>query len=220
MRVISCGEPLDTGLRTYLEEVFHVPVINFYGASESLAMGVEASKEEGMILFDDMNIIESINGRMYLTCLYNYAMPLIRYEITDRIDIVEASETDRCPFSRVTGLIGRNEDILWFTDNEGNREFLHPLAVEGLCIENLKDYQFRQVGEQEFELLAETKEDSDLTKIFNELHKELSRILSQKGLEFVNYQIRFVNAIAPNPKTGKKPLILANYSKTEELHEK
>ncbi len=217
VRVISCGEPLDLGLRNYLEDVFQVPLINFYGASESLAIGVEASKEEGMVLFDDMNIIESIDGKMYLTCLYNYAMPLIRYEITDSIDIEQAKETDSCPFSRVTGLIGRNEDILWFTDKDGKREFLHPLAVEGMCIENLKDYQFHQVGEQEFELFAEVEKDSERRIVCREIQKELSRILSEKGLEFVRYQIRFVDTIAPNSKTGKKQLILIDSCGTEAI---
>ena len=39
-RVISCGEPLSSGLRKFLEKNFHCPVINFYGASESLALGL------------------------------------------------------------------------------------------------------------------------------------------------------------------------------------
>ncbi len=38
VRVISCGEPLGAGLRRFLETVFHADVINFYGASESLAI--------------------------------------------------------------------------------------------------------------------------------------------------------------------------------------
>ncbi|HOO62163.1 MAG TPA: phenylacetate--CoA ligase family protein, partial [Bacillota bacterium] len=32
-RVFSCGEPLSPGLRSYLEQVFHASVVNFYGAS-------------------------------------------------------------------------------------------------------------------------------------------------------------------------------------------
>ena len=72
-RVISCGEPLGSSLRTYLENIFRTQVVNFYGASESLALGVETDPEEGMLLFDDMNIIEVEHGVMYLTCLYNYS---------------------------------------------------------------------------------------------------------------------------------------------------
>ena len=58
------------------------------------------------------------------------------------------------------GLLGRNEDLLWFEDVAGNREFLHPLAVEGFCIDGLLDYQFRQTGQDAFEMLAETAENA------------------------------------------------------------
>lgn len=74
-RVISCGEPLSVGLRKFLENAFHAEVINFYGASESLALGVEQWADDGMILFDDLNVIEVIDGEMYVTCLYNFTQP-------------------------------------------------------------------------------------------------------------------------------------------------
>lgn len=75
LRVISCGEPLNPGLRDYLEKIFGCVVVNIYGASESLALGVETGHEDGMLLFDDLNVIEVENGVMYLTCLYNFASP-------------------------------------------------------------------------------------------------------------------------------------------------
>ena len=113
VRVISCGEPLGAGLRKYLEKIFQTEVVNFYGSSESLAMGVETDPEEGMLLFDDMNVIEVESGVVYLTCLYNFAQPLIRYRLSDRMMLRAAEENSTCPFTRAVGLLGRNEDILW-----------------------------------------------------------------------------------------------------------
>lgn len=49
-RVISCGEPLSNNLRQYFKKVFRSDVINFYGASESLVLGVEDDFSEGMYL--------------------------------------------------------------------------------------------------------------------------------------------------------------------------
>lgn len=117
IRVISCGEPLNPGLRLFLEQTFRTEVINIYGASESLALGVETGKEEGMLLFDDMNVIEVEDGRMYLTSLYNFAQPLIRYEITDRLVLKEPLSGS--PFGRAEILLGREEDMLWFEDVNG-----------------------------------------------------------------------------------------------------
>ncbi len=121
-RVISCGEPLNNNLRQYFKKVFHSDVINFYGASESLVLGVEADFSEGMYLFDDMNYIEVENGNMYVTSLYNYVQPLIRYQITDRLKIKKNNE--KHPFIRAENIVGREEDILWF-ENRGKKETFH-----------------------------------------------------------------------------------------------
>lgn len=208
-RVISCGEPLGTNLRTYLEKIFRTQVVNFYGSSESLALGVETNPKDGMLLFDDMNVIEVENGVMYLTCLYNYAQPLIRYRLSDRLTL-KAPEGGELPFTRAVGLLGRNEDVLWFEDGRGNREFLHPLAIEGFCIEGLKDYQFRQTTKDTFEMFAETEHGASKERIRQEMLQQMREILSEKKLDFVQFYVNFVNEILPDIRTGKKPLIFAS----------
>jgi len=211
VRVITCGEPLSGGLRSFLEKVFHTHIVNFYGASESLAMGVETDPAEGMLLFDDMNVIEAAEDGIYLTCLYNLAQPLIRYKITDRLKLQPAAVNSRLPFLRAVGLVGRNEDLLWFVDKDGKREFLHPLAVEGFCIEGLLDYQFRQIGDNSFEMLAETAERGNKTMIEQEMLRQMRIILEEKGLDYVQFYVKFVPQIEPDPQTGKKKLIIAKY---------
>ena len=208
-RVISCGEPLGTNLRTYLEKIFRTQVVNFYGSSESLALGVETNPKDGMLLFDDMNVIEVENGVMYLTCLYNYAQPLIRYRLSDRLTL-KAPEGGELPFTRAVGLLGRNEDVLWFEDGRGNREFLHPLAIEGFCIDGLKDYQFRQTTKDTFEMFAETEHGASKERIRQEMLQQMREILSEKKLDFVQFYVNFVNEILPDIRTGKKPLIFAS----------
>ena len=157
-RVISCGVPLGRSLRTYLENRFRTQVVNFYGASESLALGMETDLEEGMLLFDDMNIIEV-------------------------------------------------ED-LWFEDGRGNREFLHPLAIEGFCIEGLKDYQFRQTTKDTFEMYAETGNGVSREQIRQEMLLRMRKILAEKRLDYVQFYVNFVEEILPDIRTGKKTLIL------------
>ncbi len=208
LRVISCGEPLGASLRNYLEHAFEAPVVNFYGASESLALGVETSAEEGMLLFDDLNLIEIEDGQMYMTCLYNYTQPLIRYRITDSLTLKRATDRDAYPFTKAVGLLGRDEDILWFEDGNGNEEFLHPLAIEGFCIEGLKDYQFQKIEKDAFEMYAETESQEQQETVRKEMLRQMHRVLEEKGLGFVQFYIRFVEEILPDPRTGKKPLII------------
>lgn len=210
LRIVTCGEPLGAGLRKYLEDVFKAEVINFYGASESLSMGVESNPQEGMLLFDDMNIVEVQDGVMYLTCLYNFVQPLIRYRLSDQLTLQKPDDSSRYPFTHAVGLLGRNEDILWFQDGSGKQEFLHPLAVEGFCINGLCDYQFRQISPDTFEMLAEVSKDSLQETVQKEILQQMRDILRGKGLEYVQFFVRFVPQILPDPQTGKKRLILAN----------
>lgn len=209
LRIVTCGEPLGAGLRKYLEDVFRTDVINFYGASESLSMGVESNPQEGMLLFDDMNVVEVQDGVMYLTCLYNFVQPLIRYRLSDQLTLQKPDDSSRYPFTHAVGLLGRNEDILWFQDGSGNQEFLHPLAVEGFCIKGLCNYQFRQTSPDTFEMLAEVSKDSLQETVQREILRQMRDILREKGLEYVQFYVRFVPKILPDPQTGKKRLILA-----------
>lgn len=228
-RVISCGEPLSAGLRKFLENAFHAEVINFYGASESLALGVEQCADEGMVLFDDLNVVEVVDGEMYVTCLYNFTQPLIRYHMSDKL-VLHEPKTDkkRCLFglgkgrmrsilqsvtegrffTRADVLLCRNEDVLWFERPDGSRECLHPLSMEGFCMEGLRDYQFCQTSATSFEMLAEIGESAEPVRVTGEILRQVRKLLEDKNLEEIQFSVRFVDQITPDQHTGKKPLII------------
>ncbi len=223
-RVISCGEPLSAGLRKYLENAFHAEVINFYGASESLALGVEQRADEGMILFDDLNVIEVIDGELYVTCLYNFTQPLIRYHISDKLVLHEAKNEKRYRFfefakrksqprevqffTRADVLLCRSEDMLWFEKPDGSRECLHPLSVEGFCVEGLLDYQFCQTSGTSFEMRAEIGDSVESVKITEEICRQVRKLLADKKLDEIQFSVRIVEQITPDQRTGKKTLII------------
>lgn len=205
LRVVSCGEPLGAGQRRYLEKELGAAVINVYGASESLALGVDDGS--GMLLFDDLNVVEVVDGEMYLTSLYNFAQPLIRYHLTDSLTLAEPVKS---PFTRAAGLLGRSEDMLWFEDSLGHRDFLHPLAIEGFCVEGLRDYQLRQTGRDSFVMLAEIACGGSESLIQAEITAQMREILEVKKLGYVRFDVELVHEILPDPITGKKRLILQN----------
>lgn len=212
-RVISCGEPLGGTLRRYLENIFGMPIVNIYGASESLALGVEVDPKEGILLFDDLNLIEFTDGKMYLTSLYNKAQPLIRYHLTDCLTLESPLPNSRFSLTRATGLLGRNEDILWFEDAQGKREFLHPLAIEGFSMDGLLDYQFCQTGRASFEMWVETTPGASKENIQSKMLFQMQKILHEKVLDNVSFRVRFVDNIRPDPRTGKKKLVVVQTGK-------
>ena len=207
-RVISCGEPLYPSLRKYLEDSFQTVVLNFYGASESLALGVEQRSDEGMYLFDDLNVVEVIDGEMYVTCLYNFTQPLIRYHISDHLVLHRFTGNTTCPFTRADVLLCRNEEVLWFETGDGRREYLHPLSIEGFCVEGLLDYQFCQTSKHSFEMIAEIASPEIGERVGCEMKAQMKTLLIKNGLSGVDFSIRFVRQIMPDRNTGKKSLII------------
>lgn len=205
-RVITCGEPLSEGLRNYFKKRFRCKIINFYGASESIAIGVEDDNSNGMYLFDDMNYIEIGDDGIYLTCLYNFVQPLIRYKISDSVEKMPVDS--RCPFTKIKNILGRNEDVMWFKNEDGNNEFLHPLSVEGLCINGLLDYQFAKKSDKHFEIHAQLRNGTDPKRILSELEKYMRKILKLNGLENISFKINIVSEINADKQTGKKRLVV------------
>lgn len=205
-RVITCGEPLSENLRRYFKRFFKCRILNFYGASESIAIGVEDDSNNGMYLFDDMNYVEITEDGIYLTCLYNFAQPLIRYKISDRSE--QMPYDGKCAFTKIKNILGRNEDVMWFKNADGKDEFLHPLSVEGLCVNGLLDYQFVQRSDAFFEINAQIKHGADKAKILKALHGYMRKILELNGLSNIGYKIHIVSEINADKRTGKKRLVV------------
>lgn len=96
---------------------------------------------------------------------------------------------------------------MWFEDEDWHRDFLHPLAVEGFCIQGLVDYQFQQTAPDTFEMLAEVPDTAKRPAVQSEMLRQMQGILREKQLDYVQFSVRFTDQILPNPRTGKKPLI-------------
>lgn len=124
--VNSVAEPLLPEIRSVLEETWAVPVHNWWSCSEGGPMAISCGLRRGMHLSDDLLIVEPVDARgsavppgvpsakVYLTNLYNPALPLIRYEITDEVTLLE----DPCPCGSAHRLVediqGRLDDTFFY----------------------------------------------------------------------------------------------------------
>ena len=93
--VIYVGEPATPSLRSRLEGTLGVEVFGYYGASETSALGIECSAHNGIHLFTDRNVIEVIpegpdgmSGEIVVTTLNQRTLPLLRYPLGDRIEVL------------------------------------------------------------------------------------------------------------------------------------
>ena len=57
-------------------------------------------------------------------------------------------------------------------------------------------------------MYAQIADGASESKIRSEMMVQMGRILAEKHLEYVQFYVNFVDEILPDPRTGKKPLIL------------
>lgn len=91
-RVISSAETLRENMREIIEEQFNRKIFDFYGSREVGGMAAECEYGSMHMLFGNfIEILDENNkrvkvgeeGKVVVTNLFNYSMPLIRYEIGD-----------------------------------------------------------------------------------------------------------------------------------------
>jgi phenylacetate-CoA ligase len=120
-RIQTPGEPLLAEIRTALESTWDAPVVNAWGGTE-IGVGAGCGESPGVHLSEDLAIIEPVDvagrpvptgvrsDKIFLTNLYNHALPLIRYEITDELTALDEACPCGSAFRRVGDPNGRLDD--------------------------------------------------------------------------------------------------------------
>ncbi|MFW5787633.1 MAG: hypothetical protein ACOCV3_05155, partial [Halanaerobiales bacterium] len=111
------------------------------------------------------------------------------------------------PFSRVKDIIGRREETLWFTNQEGKKEFIHPIVLVEFFVRGLKKFQVIQIDERSFNFLAVKTDEFTRDQVKQRIKNRFDDLLSAKNLDNVEYKVIFTDDILPDPETGKYKLI-------------
>jgi phenylacetate-CoA ligase len=120
----SSGECLSSELRSALERVFSAKVFDGWACSESAMLAQSCARGPDLHLNDDIVIAEPVNDRaepvatgtesatVLITNLFNTLLPLIRYEITDRVTILDRHRPCVCgsQFRTIASVGGRSSD--------------------------------------------------------------------------------------------------------------
>ncbi len=151
---VTGGEPLLAEIRAACDRAWGIPVQNWWLSSEGGPMAIGCGQGNCLHLSDDLLVIEPVDrsgspvpvgtrsDKLYLTNLFNDALPLIRYELTDEITRLDG----RCPCGSPHRLIadphGRLDDSFSYSGGVvvHPHVFRSPLGRERAIIE----YQVRQ----------------------------------------------------------------------------
>ena len=131
--ILTSSEMLTYEMRDEIDKAFNSKIIDWYGASEYSISAGQCEKLNGFHFNEDFSIVELLDrndkpikpgeiGRIISTSLFNYSMPLIRYEQED----LAVLSKNRCSCGRNLTFIdrigGRVADVLFASDG---REISH-----------------------------------------------------------------------------------------------
>lgn len=138
--VNSSSEVLTAEARADATRAWNVPPFDVYAATETGGIAAECDRHQGLHLFEDLVIPEVVDNdyrpvppgesgdRLLVTVLFSRTLPLIRYEMTDRVQFA----TRTCPCGRPVQLLeaieGRTDDMLELPGRDGGTIKVHPVV--------------------------------------------------------------------------------------------
>lgn len=205
-RVLASGEPLLPEIRSAANAAWARLVLNGWGGTEMGMLGVTC-RSGRMHLAEDVGIVEVVDAagravaagqcgsRIYVTNLFNHALPTIRYEITDELTVL----SDACPCGETTRTIadvqGRQDDIF-----EYGAATVHPHVFRTAFNRRaaILEYQVRQT-ERGAEVDVRCIEHLDVAALVGELQASLGAL----GLRDAVVTVRQVDRVNRLEHTGK-----------------
>jgi phenylacetate-CoA ligase len=140
-KLCSAAETLTQDVRDLARETWGAPVLNAYGATEAGVIGTECPWTAGLHVAEDMLVVEVLDEndrpvpagvaghKVFVTTLFNRALPLIRYELSDLVTVAEGPCPCGRPHLRLASIQGRQEDTLTFSARSGGRVDVHALLL-------------------------------------------------------------------------------------------
>jgi phenylacetate-CoA ligase len=205
--IFTASEVLDSETRNFINSVFNVELFDIYGAWETGCMAWECSEHAGYHVTMDTALIEFIDengqrvkagerGRVVVTNLHSFAMPIIRYEIGDfAIPTYEECSCGRGGYL-IKAIEGRYDDFIRLSGNKLISPRILVPIIES--ISGISEFQIIQEKEEEIVVYVIKMNGYGDTLIVEEIHREFKKVLGDNI--FVNTKI--VESI-PRAPSGK-----------------
>ncbi len=156
-QVMLIGEIAGPGVRAACREAWGASVADIYSAREIGYIALQCPEAECLHVQSEGVLVEVLDdageacapgtvGRIVVTPLHNFAMPLIRYEIGDYAEVGDPCRCGRgLPVLR--RVLGREQDMLVLPSGERRWTLLSSGNIEGLLeLAPIRQYQFAQVA--------------------------------------------------------------------------
>ena len=207
--LISGGEPLTSSQIQTIQKAWpESKLVDFYAASESPLLGIDKLDNQGMLLFEDLNIFEIEADGYFLTPLYKFMQPLIRYRMDDLL-VEKSEEKNQDGYKRIDKLAGRDEETPVFASKSGDKISIHPIIFVEFYTPGLEKFKLIQTDKDSFDFYIRLNPGYDNQKTIDNIKAELNNILEAKRLSNVDYKIKDLDSLNNNQSrsSGKFKLI-------------
>jgi len=210
-RVLVAGDKLTESMEEKIKSAWNAPVYELYAASESKYIAIKTPDISQMQVMDDLNIVEVLNdhdqsvaagkeGRVVLTNLYNYTLPVLRYELGDYV--VRGTQIPDIPFSTLRNIRGRVNEALPVVLSNGDLANIHPLVLTTFYVPTLEKVQFVSLNPEHVRIDYVAASNMDIA-----VRREFQLMLDERGAAGTNLEVRHVSSIPNDPVTGKLRLV-------------
>ncbi|MFN4142877.1 phenylacetate--CoA ligase family protein [Aestuariivirga sp.] len=204
----SSAEALAPDVRELVKQVWNAPVANGYTATETGIMAVDCEHCSGMHIMEDLVLLEVVDAdnrpvpagtqgsRMLATVLFNYALPVIRYDFSDLITLADGACPCGRPFRRIQDIEGRAEEFLRFRTRSGAVAEIHAarLRFRLVKVEGIRQYQFAALDDGILIRLA-TEPGRDRATVGSAVKALAARVLQDLGIAGARVELQLVDGI-------------------------
>jgi len=198
--IFTVSEILNSETRNFINSIFNIEVIDVYGSWETSCLAWECDKHSGYHVNMDTALLEFLDkdgnkvkagerGRVVVTNLHSFAMPIIRYEIGD----FAIPTYKECPCGRGGYLIkeieGRYDDFIRLKSNK----FVSPPFFWSIMksIRGVSEFQIVQEKEDEFVVYVVKIDGHGDAVIVEEINRQFKKVLGDN----VHINAKFVEVI-------------------------
>lgn len=215
---VNCSsEVLTAEARARTAEAWRVSPFEVYAATETGGIAAECERHLGLHLFEDLVIPEVVDddyrpvpagvtgSRLLVTVLFSRSLPLIRYELTDRVRLATHACTCGRPFRLVEAIEGRTDDVMELPAERGGLVRVHPIVFHhALELLHAAGWQVRQEDARVRVLVHAPERPFDGSG----LASTVAGALREAGVAPIAVEVEEVSQIAAGA-AGKRPLVVA-----------
>ena len=154
------SEMITTALRRRCEAVFGASIVANYSSAETGYVALQCTKGDGYHVSDETQLVEILDtdgrpvqegevGRVVVTPLHNFAMPLLRYEIGDWAELGGSCSCGRC-LTVLNNIVGRIPDDVVYPDGSRRRHSFHHYGLSE--VRAVQEFQLVQATLERIEL--------------------------------------------------------------------